>query len=113
MYHVNYQGVYDWKPDNVHQAHQWCQKTAEILLFNGESVVVSNTFTRLKEMQFYFDTAKELGVDVEVYRCFNNYGNIHSVPDSVIEDMIDRFEDYPGEIRYYGKPSLIEGLSVA
>jgi len=95
MYFIQDDGSYGFNQALLSNAHSWCQETTKILLQNGRNVVVSNTFTTLKEMQFY------LGLKVDnlfVFRMTTHYGSIHNVPNEVIGRMKARFEDYPGEI---------------
>lgn len=96
MYHM-VAGKYKFDGDRVHLAHKWCQETCRIFLNSGLSVVVSNTFTTLKEIQPYADMAKELGIPMHVYRLTADYGSIHNVPAEVIEKMKGRFQDFEGE----------------
>jgi len=94
MYFVDSDGRYNYNPNELRRAHRWCQETARALVNSGQKVVVSNTFTRLWEMEPYFDMADL----VSVVRMTGEYDNIHSVPKDVIDRMRDRFEDYDGEI---------------
>lgn len=96
MFFMN-NGNYEFDPCRVKDAHEWCQKTTKILLNNERSVIVANTFTRIWEMQAYFDMASELNIKCCVYRMMTQYDNIHNVSSEVIERMRARFEDYPGE----------------
>lgn len=99
MYHM-VAGEYKFVGDRVHLAHKWCQETCRIFLNSGLSVVVSNTFTTLKEIQPYADMAQELGIPMHVYRMTENYGSIHNVPVDVIEKMKNRFQPFEGEKEY-------------
>lgn len=101
MYHTQF-GKYNWTPEKVPLAHGWCQETTEIYIKNNWNVIVSNTFTTLKEMQFYIDLAEKLNVDIQIYRCFGQWESVHNVPVDVIEKMKNRFEEYPGEIKISG-----------
>jgi predicted kinase len=74
-------------------AHANCIESARHALHKGQSVVVSNTFTRRWEMQPYMDMAKQYGSTVNVITATGNYGSIHNVPDDVIKAMRDRWED--------------------
>jgi hypothetical protein len=95
MYFIQDDGSYGFNRALLSNAHSWCQETTKILLRNGHSIIVSNTFTTLKEMQFYLD----LKVDnLFVFRMNTNYGSIHNVPNEVIGRMKSRFEDYPDEV---------------
>lgn len=96
MYHM-VRGVYQFDPNNVKAAHEWCFNATKVLLNSGVQVVVSNTFTMLWEMQRYLDLAQELGTWCVVYRCTGKYGNVHDVPADVLAKMAERFESYPGE----------------
>lgn len=98
MFHVNDVGEYVWKPENLKAAHKWCFDTTKILLRNGQNVIVSNTFTRISEFSEYITWAKQNGHEVIVNRLYKNYGNVHNVPEDRVQAMIDRMEDYPGEI---------------
>ena len=91
MFHMK-RGKYAWHGSLVSSAHQWCFENTGIFLNNGYDVVVSNTFTQLKEMQRYLDLAKELDCEVRVIRLNANYGSVHNVPPDVIVKMRDRFE---------------------
>lgn len=97
MFHMD-RGVYKFDGERVHLAHNWCFETTKVFLNNGMSVYVSNTFTRIKEMQRYLELARELDIPLQVVKMVGSFGSVHNVPDSVIEAMHKRWEDYPGEI---------------
>lgn len=99
MFFIDEKGKYVFKGELIKYAHEWCINTARIFMNNGHNVLVSNTFTTLKEMKPYIEHAQKLRVDIKVYRMINEYKSIHDVPEEVIEKMKARFEDYPGEIR--------------
>ena len=93
-------GEYHFDASKLSYAHSNClQKTIDALAA-GHSVVVSNTFTRLWEMQSYIDFAKQNDIPIKVFRCVGKFKNIHNVPESVVEKMEDRFELYRGEYIY-------------
>ncbi len=91
-------GEYKWEPSKVKDAHQWCRAHVESYLIQNTDVIVSNTFTQLWEVQPYLDMAKKYGAEVVIYRTTKQYGNVHNVPDEIIEKMKARMEDIPGEI---------------
>lgn len=97
MYFINESGEYVFSPEKLPDAHKWCQETTRNLLNSGKSVVVSNTFTRIWEMQAYLDMARDLSCTVKVIRKNGCFGNVHDVPEKTIEAMRERFEDFPGE----------------
>jgi len=94
-------GVYNWNPRVVKRNHSWCQRTVFDAMYESMDVVVSNTFTQIWEMKPYLSKAKELGFNIKIIRCCNNFANIHNVPDEVIDKMSNRFESVEGEVMYY------------
>lgn len=91
-------GEYEFNPNKLHDAHIWCQNTTDHIISNGCDVVVSNTFTTMKEMKPYIEIAHKHNAEIVVYRCVKDYGSIHDVPETTIERMKHRFCDYPNEI---------------
>lgn len=98
MYFIQPDGSYDWTADKLGKAHNWCLETAKIMLNNGYDVVVSNTFTTLKELNPYIEVASSSDTPFAVFRMTNEYTSIHNVPQIVIEKMRVRFEDYEKEV---------------
>jgi predicted kinase len=92
-------GEYKWTQDSISEAVNFCQKMTSKAIELGVDVVVSNTFTRLWEMDFYLRLAKYYKYEVEVYRMMGNYGSIHNVPEKAMEKMRARWQDFPGEIK--------------
>lgn len=98
MYFTNESGQYLYNPNYIKQAHQWCQNQVLECMEShknksSHSICVSNTFTQEWEMEHYFELAKTYG-----YRVFtlivesrHQSGNIHNVPDEIIEKMKKRF----------------------
>lgn len=80
-------GEYKFDLAVVNKAHMWCQRRVETGL-KYQGVVVSNTFSRLWEMDFYL----KLPNPKTIIECQGNYGNIHGVPDEVVERMKNRWE---------------------
>ena len=83
---------YHWSPERVKAAHAACVEATNLALRSGKTVVVSNTFTRLWEMQPYLDAAERFGANVDVVLATGEYGSVHNVPASAIEAMKARFE---------------------
>lgn len=92
MYHM-VDGVYNWKPENVHAAHQYCQRRAEALMETGWDVIVSNTLTTEKEMKPYLDLAEQYGYAVTSIVVENRHGNksVHDIPEETMTKMRNRF----------------------
>lgn len=92
MYFVSAKGDYEFDPEKLHAAHRWCQNTARIMLNNGISVVVSNTFTKLDELRPYLDSAQDCGAQVEITELKQNFGSIHGVPEEAMKRMAARWQ---------------------
>lgn len=84
-------GNYEFDIDKIAEAHRWCQRRVCELLDAGFNVVVSNTFTTIKELRPYFDIAKERGIVPQVVTCHAQYGNVHDVPEETLTKMRNRF----------------------
>lgn len=84
-------GVYEFDATLLHKAHKQCQDNTRISLANGANVVVSNTFTTLKELKVYFDIAREFDIVPTVLACQNQFANVHGVPDDVLAKMKARW----------------------
>lgn len=69
------------------------EKTRESLNL-GKSTVVANTFTTMKEMEPYLELARQQNIKVNVIEMELQYNNVHSVPDFVVKDKLDKFEPY-------------------
>jgi len=98
MWFIDNAGNYNFNPDNLHIAHRWCQDTTRILLQNDFNVIVSNTFTTLKEMKYYLDLSYDLDIPLKVYTMTTMFGSTHNVPDEVIERMKQRWQAYDDEV---------------
>ena len=81
-------GQYQFNHTKIKEAHEWCQNQTKKALNRGEQVVVSNTFVKKWEMQPYYDMCH----DVSIITLTGNYGNIHGVPEEVIERMRSNWE---------------------
>lgn len=76
-------GVYDWKPENMAVAHNWCQEQVrEAMVCRIAKIIVSNTSTTEKELKPYIALADEHGYQVISLVVENRHGNdsIHNVP---------------------------------
>jgi predicted kinase len=94
MYFVDADGVYQFDASKLEQAHQWCRRMTEQTLANGDDVVVSNTFVQRWEMKAYITMAKELGAKLKVIECTGNFGSVHDVPQTTIEQMKKRWQKW-------------------
>lgn len=90
-------GHYLYDPAKNGICHRLCQDYAEMALSQGKDVVISNTFTTIKEMQYYISLASAYGADLRVITCRGKFQNVHDVPEKAMEAMRKRWQDYPGE----------------
>ena len=91
MFHMTEEGVYDWQASKLKSAHKWCQDTTAQQLEQGCNVIVSNTFTTIKELRPYFNIAAALNIVPVVIIAQNEFTNIHAVPEEALLRMRNRF----------------------
>lgn len=87
MWFLTEDGTYDFDPKELPNAHKWCQNSAMRDMYDNKDVIVSNTFTTLREMTPYIETALSLKMQIVVNECTGDYGNIHNVPRETIDRM--------------------------
>lgn len=96
-------GKYEFNPKKLGAAHGSCQRQFEEALKKSKPlIVVDNTNTTLREMQFYINLADVYGYDLEVVRLetpveVSAKRNTHGVPAHAVQNMRDRMVDFPGE----------------
>lgn len=74
------------------QAHLWCQNVTKKSLNEGTSVAVSNTFVKAWEVLPYRRIAEETRARLAIITATGNYGNVHAVPEDVIQRMREGWE---------------------
>lgn len=84
-------GVYKFDPSKLRKAHEQCWNHTFDDISQGRNVIVSNTFTTIKEMREYFYLANSSGCELVILECVGNYGSIHGVPEEKIEQMRNRW----------------------
>lgn len=99
MYFMDQDGNYNFDRTKLGAAHKWCYDMTTRALSQGKTVVVSNTFTTMRELQPYLDYCRRHHVDFEVLRMISQYKSIHDVPEDALVKMRQRFQDFPGEMR--------------
>ena len=92
MYFLDDQGNYNFDATKLYHAHKWCQNKTREALEENRTVVVSNTFTTVKELKPYFELAREFGIVPIVYLAQNQFNNVHGVPAEKLQQMRDRFQ---------------------
>ena len=87
-------GEYLFDVEKLGTAHRWCITTTKALLRAGHDVVVTNTFTRFHELKDYLVFAKKNNIEVNIITLTHEYGSIHDVPDTAMENMRNRFASH-------------------
>ena len=83
-------GDYKFDPTILQKCHQQCQAWVKYYLDRGQSVVVSNTFSRKWEILPY----TRMGAEFEVIEMKGNYQNVHGVPQFIIDNMKNRWQEW-------------------
>lgn len=87
----NEYGVYQFQRNKLEFCHDQCLLYTKLIVHTSlKCAVVSNTFSRLWEMQPYLD----LDVPTQVIECQGKYQSIHDVPPQVIISMRNNWERY-------------------
>jgi len=81
-------GKYVYDASRIRDAHHWCQQSVRDALKKNLKVVVSNTFTRLQELQPYFQMTDK----IRIVEATGSWKNEHDVPIDRIRDMSARWE---------------------
>ena len=92
QYFVDEQGNYNFDASELGAAHGQCLRKTREGLERGGTVIVSNTFTTIRELKPYFNLAKEFGIMPVVYLAQNQFNNVHNVPAEKLEQMRTRFQ---------------------
>lgn len=93
QFFIDTNGIYNYDYKKINNAHEWCQQKTLMALTKGKSVVVSNTFTQLSEMEPYIEMANTFGIQPCIIKATGNYSNEHGVSASTIERMRQRWEE--------------------
>lgn len=94
-------GVYNFDPDQISEAHDWCKEQVRTYTLEGyHTICVANTFTKRWEVEPYLQIASEAGYTVHVISLYDAGLNdaqlaarcIHSVPINSIRSQRKRWE---------------------
>ena len=99
-YFVDKDGVYQFDPSKLPDAHAQCQGRAQSAMEIGADIIVHNTFTQRWEMEPYLLMADEYGYRVSVVSLYDGgctdeelaERNSHGVPLEGISRMRERYE---------------------
>lgn len=95
MYFMDINGEYKFDREKLGEAHRFCERYTDRELQDKNSVMVSNTFTRMWEIEPYIALAKKHNVPIMVIECKGDYQNVHGVSDETIQLMKERWEPLP------------------
>lgn len=96
QYFINELGEYKFDAKKLNDAHYLCYKRTKYALIYRANVVVSNTFTTIKEMKKYHELRELLpGLSITIVECTGNYGSIHDVPLETLKKMRNRWQLIP------------------
>lgn len=88
-----YTDKYRFDATKIKEAHNYCQiRFKQALERVSELIVVSNTFTKKWELQFYLDQCELHGIRPQIITCEGKFENIHGVPKDKIAQMRARWE---------------------
>lgn len=80
-------GGYKFDHTKLAYCHNQCQTNTERALFDGHSVIVSNTTLRRRDLNIYLAIAEKYKVPVRVIRMMTRYKSVHDVPDHKVKCM--------------------------
>jgi hypothetical protein len=86
-------GEYVFDASKIKAAHDWCVASALNALGQGRNVVVSNTFTKIWELQRYID----LGFRFRIIEASGKWSNIHGVPEEKVKMMAQGWQKLPAK----------------
>ena len=90
-------GVYTFDLARHEEAKTWCLDSVRNALASGQDVVVSSTFTTLKEMQPYVELVPP--EQLKVVEMFLDFPDTHNVPQAVVVAKKAAFEPYEGALQ--------------
>jgi predicted ABC-type ATPase len=94
---------YKYDKSKIGEAHAWCLSRTKWSLKNGFTpVIVSNTFTRTREMIPYFNLCREFGANLTIVNMHYEYGSIHNVPEASMKKFRARWRNPIDESRLTG-----------
>lgn len=93
-------GSYAWSPERRKLAHAWCELMIRQHTEEGDSVVVSNTFSKMKEMLPYIELAESNGISWCVIECTGEYQNVHGVPQDKVQEMRNHWEIFEPDLKW-------------
>lgn len=100
-YHLDQNGKYDWKPENIGKSHTFCKNSCLMGMINiMPLIVIDNTNTMLSEMKPYLELAQQHNYEVEIIRLVVSpevaaKRNVHNVPEEIVRAQHARMAEIP------------------
>lgn len=92
-YFIQNDGSYKWDSNHLDDAHMRCfNNTKDAMQAGKPLVIVSNTFTRQRELRPYRALGETFGYQVQEIICNGRFDNVHNVPPYVIQKQLERFQ---------------------
>ena len=88
-----FDGDYRYDTSKTADAHNYCRSLVCFHLFHDENIAVANTFVNQEQLDPYIDIARRYGAKIKLITCTGSYGNVHDVPEDVIERMKSLWEE--------------------
>lgn len=101
MFFMTKDGFYAFDHSKLYQAHKWCFESVKKDLEKGLNVVVSNTFTRKREIRPFFNLCIELDCELDILTLKTSFGSIHDVHEETMNKMRQRFVDHEDVIKEF------------
>lgn len=96
MYFSSEKGHYRFDEAKLHEAQLWCIRAAKKDLARGLSVVVSNDFLSMSELDSYIFLAEKLNVKIAVLETKGEFGSSLSISEKAINEAKEKWEELPG-----------------
>lgn len=91
-YFTDSAGVYTFDHSKIREAHTLCQERVMNDLSRGHTCIVSNTFVKHWEMEYYKELARKFNIPYTVIHVQGEFENVHGVPDAIIARMKANWE---------------------
>lgn len=98
---LNADGHYCFDPGRLRYCHTACQDAVKNAMVLGTgNIIVSNTFTQCWEFDAYLLLAHTYGYTIQVIECAGDFGSVHGVPATKIEQMRRRWDRTDAVMKY-------------
>tara|TARA_R110000824_G_scaffold139455_1_gene304551 strand:- start:830 stop:1324 length:495 start_codon:yes stop_codon:yes gene_type:complete len=90
---------YNFELSRLKEAHQACIANVSAAMVRADPVIaVHNTMSQGWESGAYENLAENWNYSIFVVECQNDFGNVHGVPEEVVQRMRERWEPLDGNL---------------